>query len=84
MIIELTTVLLAVVLAAHLFHHRIAMRHISYVEVVGAAVLAIPSGWLPDWVLIGAHLVLTTIFILGSLDIDRLSPSLTQSADGGL
>lgn len=67
--------LLLVVQALHLLHHRIAKRHISFAEVVAAAVLLIPvSGPLPPLVLMIAHVGLAALQIAGSLFIDRLSP----------
>lgn len=80
--IEITTAILGAVLSAHLLHHRLVMRHISFVEVIGAAVLSV-SGWdLPEWLLMAAHLALVAIFVLGSLQIDKLSPSPKRSSSG--
>lgn len=69
------TALLAVQ-ALHLLHHRLAKRHISFAEVVSALVLCIPP-WvpLPAWLLMGAHLILIAVQVVGSLWIGRLSPN---------
>lgn len=66
---------LLVVQALHLFHHRLTKRHISYAEVVSASVLCVPP-WapLPAWLLMGAHLTLIAVQIIGSLWIKKLSP----------
>jgi hypothetical protein len=59
----------------HLFHHRLTKRHISYAEVISAGVLCVPP-WmpLPAWLLIGVHLTLIAVQIVGSLWIKKLSP----------
>jgi hypothetical protein len=69
-------VALLVVQALHLLHHRLAKRHISFVEVVAGGVLCIPptSELLPGLLLSGVHLVLIGIEIVGSIGIGRLSP----------
>lgn len=71
-----TYLALLVVQALHLFHHRLAKRHISYAEVISALVLCVPP-WvpLPAWLLMGAHLVLIAVQIVGSLWIKKLSPN---------
>jgi hypothetical protein len=71
-----TYIALLVVQAVHLFHHRIAKRHISFTEVISAAVLCVPpyAVSLPAWAFMGAHLLLIAIQIVGSLWIKRLSP----------
>lgn len=71
---ENTYVLLLVVQALHLLHHRLARRHISFVEVTAGAVLCIPVGALPSAMLIGMHLMLAAVQVVGSLCIDKLSP----------
>jgi hypothetical protein len=62
--------------ALHLLHHRISKRHISYAEVVSAVVLCVPP-WtpLPAWPLMGAHLSLIVVQVVGSLWIKKLSPN---------
>lgn len=73
---EITFWILAVVQTLHLLHHRLARRHISYVEVTAAAVLCIPiGGWVPGAILSGAHLLLAAIQVIGSVFIDKLSPT---------
>ncbi len=71
-----TYIILLVVQALHLLHHRVARRHISFAEVVSAAVLCVPpfAVALPAWAFMGTHLSLVAIQIVGSLWIKRLSP----------
>jgi hypothetical protein len=71
-----TYIILLVVQALHLLHHRLAKRHISFAEVVSAVVLCIPptAAALPAWAFMSAHLSLVAIQIVGSLWIKRLSP----------
>ncbi len=73
---EITYIALLVVQALHLFHHRVAKRHISFAEVISAIVLCIPP-WspIPAWLLMSAHLILILIQIIGSLWIKKLSPN---------
>lgn len=72
----ITYLALLVVQALHLFHHRLSKRHISFAEVVSAAVLCVPPFLvpLPAWLFISTHLALILIQIIGSLWIKRLSP----------
>lgn len=72
---EKTYIALLVVQALHLLHHRLAKRHISFAEVVSAIVLCVPP-WapLPAWLLMGAHLSLIAVQVVGSFWIKRLSP----------
>jgi hypothetical protein len=68
--------LLLAVQALHLLHHRLAKRHISFAEVLSAAVLCVPlTAPVPSPVLMGAHIALAAVQIVGSLWIKRLSPS---------
>ena len=71
-----TYIALLVVQALHLLHHRLVKRHISFAEVVSAAVLCVPP-WaaLPPWLLMGSHLSLILVQVVGSLWIRRLSPN---------
>ena len=71
-----TYIALLVVQALHLLHHRLAKRHISFAEVVSAIVLCMPP-WapLPAFLLMGAHLILIAVQIVGSLWINKLSPN---------
>jgi hypothetical protein len=77
---EHTYFALLIVQACHLLHHRLAKRHISFAEVISAIVLCIPprasafSG-----LLMGLHLILMAIQIIGSLWIKRLSPDWSTS-----
>jgi hypothetical protein len=70
-----TYIALLIVQALHLLHHRLARRHISFAEVVSAVVLCIPP-WAPTpgWLLVGAHLTLIAVQVVGSLWIRKLSP----------
>ncbi len=74
---EMTFIALLVVQAAHLFHHRAAKRHISFVEVVSAAVLCIPPSqpWLAPAVLMAIHGALIVTQLVGSAQILRFSPA---------
>jgi hypothetical protein len=67
---------LLVVQALHLFHHRLAKRHISFAEVVSAVVLCVPPfiASLPAWLFISVHLALIAIQLVGSVWIKKLSP----------
>ena len=73
---QATYVALLAVQALHLLHHRLAKRHISFAEVVSALVLCVPP-WtpLPAWLLVGAHLTLIAVQVVGSLWIRKLSPN---------
>lgn len=70
-----TYLALLFVQALHLLHHRVAKRHISFAEVISAMVLCVPP-WapVPALLLIGAHLSLIVVQVVGSLWIKRLSP----------
>jgi len=68
------TVLL-VVQALHLLHHRLAKRHISFVEGAAAAVLCVPMSLpVPDWCFVITHLGLAIVQVTGSIWITRFSP----------
>lgn len=71
-----TYIILLIVQAGHLLHHRLARRHISFAEVVSAVVLCVPPSAvsLPAWAFMGTHLSLVAIQIVGSLWIKKLSP----------
>jgi len=72
-----TYVALLIVQAAHLLHHRLAKRHISYAEFVSAAVLCFPPFIVagPSILFMSAHLFLIAVQIVGSLWIRKLSPA---------
>ena len=71
----LTYQILLGVQVLHLLHHRLAKRHISFAEVISAGVLCVPPGApLAPWLLMGAHLTLSAVQIVGSVWIRRLSP----------
>lgn len=71
-----TYIALLVVQTFHLLHHRLAKRHISFAEVVSAAVLCVPPFLvtLPSAVFVTVHLALIAVQIVGSLWIRKLSP----------
>lgn len=72
---QTTYIALLAVQALHLLHHRLAKRHISFAEVASAIVLCVPP-WapVPAWLLIGIHLSLIAVQVVGSLWIKKLSP----------
>jgi hypothetical protein len=73
---ELTYTALLIAQALHLLHHRLVKRHISFAEVLSAAVLCVPpTVAIPAVLLMGAHLALIAVQIVGSVWIRRLSPS---------
>lgn len=74
-----TYIALLAVQALHLLHHRLAKRHISFAEVASALVLCVPP-WapLPAWLLMGAHVTLIVVQVVGSLWIKKLSPHWTS------
>lgn len=67
---------LLVVQAAHLLHHRVAKRHISFAEVVSAVVLCFPPATvrLPALLFVSVHLALIAVQVVGSVWIKKLSP----------
>ena len=71
-----TYVALLVVQAAHLLHHRLSKRHISFAEFISAVVLCFPPFLiqLPAILFMTVHLVLIAVQVVGSLWIRRLSP----------
>lgn len=72
---ETTYWILLVAQALHLLHHRLARRHISFVEVTAGAFLCIPiSIGVPAFLLMATHLTLAAVQIIGSIWIDKLSP----------
>lgn len=79
---ETTYIVLLIVQALHLLHHRVVKRHISFAEVIGAAILCVPptTTLLPGWALVGAHLAMSAVQIVGSVWICRLSPSWDNSS----
>ena len=67
---------LLIVQTAHLLHHRLAKRHISFAEVVSGAILCVPlTLGLPSWAYMTAHLAMIAVQVIGSIWIRRLSPS---------
>jgi hypothetical protein len=73
---QLTFMVLLVVQSVHLLHHRLARRHISFVEVISAALLCVPLSLpLPSWLFVAAHLAMIGIQVVGSVWIRKLSPS---------
>jgi hypothetical protein len=78
--------ILLVVQALHLIHHRLTKRHISFVECVAALVLIYQPSWemLPSMLVVTAHYALVTIQVIGSIFIRRLSPSWRNHTSGML
>lgn len=78
-----TYIALLVVQALHLLHHRLTKRHISYAEVVSAFVLCVPW-WipLPGLLLMGSHVILIVVQVIGSIWIKKLSPDWKRSELG--
>lgn len=72
---SVTQSILGVALALHLAHHRLARRHISFVEVAAATLLVVPVIMLPPVLLVVAHLGVVGVLLVGSIGIRRLSPS---------
>ncbi len=70
-----TYIALLIVQALHLLHHRLSKRHISFAEVVSAVVLCVPP-WalIPGVILMGIHVTLIAVQIVGSAWIKKLSP----------
>ena len=61
---------------AHLLHHRLAKRHISFAEVASSAILCVPlTLGLPAWLYSTAHLAMIAVQIVGSIWIRKLSPA---------
>ena len=70
---------LLIVQTAHLLHHRVAKRHISFAEVIGSAILCVPlTLGLPAWLYMAAHLGMTAVQLAGSVWIRKLSPGWTS------
>lgn len=78
-----TYIALLVVQALHLLHHRLTKRHISFAEVVSAFVLCVPW-WipLPGLLLMGSHIILIVVQVIGSIWIKKLSPDWKRSELG--
>lgn len=74
---EITYIALLIVQAFHLLHHRLQKRHISFAEVVSAAVLCVPPFVvsLPAWLFMATHLGLIIVQVVGSVWIKKLSPN---------
>jgi hypothetical protein len=72
-----TYVALLIVQALHLLHHRLAKRHISFAEVVSAAVLCFPPFLVafPSLLFVSVHLLLIAVQVVGSIWIRKLSPA---------
>ena len=80
---QTTYIALLIVQALHLLHHRLAKRHISFAEVISAVVLCVPP-WTPisSTLLMGIHLRLIGIQLVGSLWIKKLSPEWSSDLRG--
>lgn len=77
-----TFLILVVVQTAHLLHHRLAKRHISFAEVISSATLLLPTSGdaVPAELVAGAHLLAASVQIIGSIWIRKLSPEWTPAA----
>lgn len=75
-----TYIILLVVQAFHLLHHRLAKRHISFAEVISASVLCVPpfAVPLPAIIFMVAHLSLAAVQVVGSVWIKKLSPEWSE------
>ena len=73
---QITYVALLLVQTAHLLHHRLAKRHISFAEVASSAILCVPlTLGLPAWIYVAGHLLMIAVQVVGSIWIRRLSPA---------
>ena len=73
---QTTYIALLVVQTAHLLHHRLAKRHISFAEVLSSAILCVPlTPAIPAWAYSTAHLAMIAVQVIGSVWIRRLSPN---------
>lgn len=73
---QVTYLALLAVQTAHLLHHRLAKRHISFAEVLSSAILCVPlTLGLPAWLYSTAHLAMIVVQVVGSVWIRRLSPA---------
>jgi hypothetical protein len=76
---QATYIALLLVQTAHLLHHRLAKRHISFAEVASSAILCVPlTLGIPSAVYITVHLAMIAVQIVGSVWIRRLSPTWAQ------
>ena len=80
---QTTYIALLIVQALHLLHHRLAKRHISFAEVISAVVLCVPP-WtpIPSILMMGIHLSLIGVQLVGSLWIKKLSPEWSSDLRG--
>ena len=73
---QITYFALLVTQAAHLLHHRLAKRHISFAEVISATILYVPLTLAVSSALyMTAHLTMIAVQIVGSIWIRKLSPA---------
>lgn len=77
----LTFAMLLIVQTLHLLHHRLAKRHISYVEVGASAALCVPLDALPAALLCSIHLLFAGVQVVGSVWIKRLSPEWASASE---
>jgi len=77
-----TFFILVGVQTAHLAHHRLAKRHISFAEVVSSATLLLPTSGetIPAALVAGVHLLAAGVQVVGSIWIRRLSPDWSVAA----
>jgi hypothetical protein len=73
---QTTYIALLLVQTAHLLHHRLAKRHISFAEVASSAILCVPLTLaIPGWLYSTTHLTMIAVQIVGSIWIRKLSPA---------
>jgi len=73
---QITYLALLFAQAAHLLHHRLAKRHISFAEVISSSILCVPLTLaLPAWLYMTAHISMIAVQAVGSIWIRRLSPA---------
>ena len=75
---QVTYFALLIAQTAHLLHHRLVKRHISFAEVISSAILCVPLTLaLPASLYMTAHITMIVVQIVGSIWIRRLSPAWT-------
>ena len=73
---QITYLALLFAQAAHLLHHRLAKRHISFAEVISSSILCVPLTLAsPAWMYMTAHISMIAVQTVGSIWIRRLSPA---------
>ncbi len=75
--VQNTYMALLIVQVLHLLHHRLAKRHISFVEVATGLLLCVRPGSVAalDPLFPFVHLALCAVQVVGSIFIQKLSPN---------